>query len=699
MIGWFKRVVFGGEAGEVKTLPCTLHQFLYSDNNYKKKCIFIDATVSVLPQVIRIANLAYTGEQDDQEELQFPLDEGLDLTSYQIVDDEAVIMGYKWRNLDTDHSVQARLVGVEFTDSEDAQAFRVAVCKALHDLINPKIPFDESDIGTYCEEEGLERFSEVAQKTNPLEHNFLVATKVSAPIKSWSEPAAPNSNHEFNPQEQILLFIQNLYSLDKLLYVSAAHFFDHDPVTGDDLLLQENVCFILVKPKKGEFAIEVIRSDSVMHSYRLTRNFVYNVDIEAKQLMWAEEGTPPRCKLVTLAQPAESLKNQLSHCLFEISRGQAAEEALKPDELKWVTSVNYPDLEEESKSSESSEAVEVDWEVCDAEVNDEARNTLSTQSLVFDRTFVSRGPVVSVYQEQDNSLSKLFDMMSLQDRRGSSLTPEVVQLYNQDRNLLMLSADRKNIYNVDVERGQVVDEWQPGSSMKIQDIAPSKKYGPQTIEPTFFVVSPKTVALMDPRIPENSMIAQGKTYAKSYAFSSVASNSDGNLVVGSEKGEIRLYKQAGDAAKNLFPGLGEGITSIEVSASGHWVLATTPNALLLLPVGNESCNGFTERLGPLKQCPKRLTLKPQDVAQYSISEINFTPAKFDNGDTRRESAIITTTGAFMVIWSLKGIKRGKLYDYKIKRLDDSAVSAQFMYGRKDVVVTMPTRLELQKSKI
>jgi hypothetical protein len=273
-----------------------------------------------------------------------------------------------------------------------------------------------------------------------------------------------------------------------------------------------------------------------------------------------------------------------------------------------------------------------------------------------------------------------------------------MQLYNQDHNLLMLSNDRKFVYNVDVERGQVVDEWTAGATMKIQDMAPSKKYGPQTPEPTFYVVTPKTVALMDPRLSESSKVAQAKTYSKSLAFSSVGSTSDGNLAVGSLNGEIRLYKEAGYVAKNLFPGLGESITSIEVSASGLWVLATTSNSLLLLPVGNDSCNGFTDRLGPLKQSPKRLTLKPQDIARYSISEVSFTPAKFDNGDSRRETAIITTTGPYMVIWSLKGIKKGNLYDYKVKRLDDCAIDAQFMYGRKDVVVTMPTRLQLQKPK-
>mmetsp|Transcript_21596 Transcript_21596/g.39494 ORF Transcript_21596/g.39494 Transcript_21596/m.39494 type:complete len:704 (-) Transcript_21596:29-2140(-) len=703
MLSWFKRILFGS-GQDMEQLPCTLQQFLYPDNNYKKKCLFIEASVSVSPEAIIVLNKAYTGEQDDIQELRFPIDFSIDLTSYQIVEDEQLIWGFKWRNLCQEGPITALLIGVEFNELDLAQIFKLAACKAIHESSQPSdVPFDESKIGVYCDDEGLEHFDSRAQLTNPLEHNKLVATSVKALASEIPDVQPMVSEHDYTPKESILLYLQNFYTLDQLLFVSAAHLYEHDPKTGGNLLNELNVCFLLVRQKKAVYSIDIVRDTTVYIKYRLTKNFVYHVDIDAKEIMWAEEGDPPRCRLAKLSEEPIHLNDQLMHCIFELSRGSTVEEVMKAEDVKWLSTVNYPVLPEEVKSVEEKSDVsepddDADWEVCDSDVVEDDVNTLSAQSVTYDRTFVSRGPVVSIYQETQDSLQRLFEMPALQDLDGIELTPELIQLHNQDRSLLVLSKDRAFVYNVDVERGQVVDEWLTEAKLKVQDIAPVKKYAPQTHEPTFLVVAPKTVGMVDPRVQDNSKLVNSKTYKTNNLFSSVGSSVQGGLAVGSMSGEIRLYKEAGSVAKNLFPGLGEGITSIEVSPSGQWVLATTSNSLLLLPAGNDACSGFNERLGSLKQSPKRLTLKPQDVAKYCLSEINFTPAKFDNCSEWRETSIVTTTGAYMVVWSLKGIAKGNLYDYKVKRLEDNAIDAQFMYGRKDVVVTMPSRVTLQKSK-
>ena len=49
----------------------------------------------------------------------------------------------------------------------------------------------------------------------------------------------------------------------------------------------------------------------------------------------------------------------------------------------------------------------------------------------------------------------------------------------------------------------------------------------------------------------------------------------GSLALGSFDGKIRLYKEVGQDAKTLLPGLGDPIKSVEVSRDGLWVLATT----------------------------------------------------------------------------------------------------------------------------
>ena len=58
-------------------------------------------------------------------------------------------------------------------------------------------------------------------------------------------------------------------------------------------------------------------------------------------------------------------------------------------------------------------------------------------------------------------------------------------------------------------------------------------------------------------------------------FSTLATSMSGSLALGSFDGKIRLYKEVGQDAKTLLPGLGDPIKSVEVSRDGLWVLATT----------------------------------------------------------------------------------------------------------------------------
>ena len=49
----------------------------------------------------------------------------------------------------------------------------------------------------------------------------------------------------------------------------------------------------------------------------------------------------------------------------------------------------------------------------------------------------------------------------------------------------------------------------------------------------------------------------------------------GGLAVGSLNGEIRLYKEVGQNAKTLLPGLGDPIRGVNMSVDGEWIVATT----------------------------------------------------------------------------------------------------------------------------
>jgi hypothetical protein len=81
----------------------------------------------------------------------------------------------------------------------------------------------------------------------------------------------------------------------------------------------------------------------------------------------------------------------------------------------------------------------------------------------------------------------------------------------------------------------------------------------------------------------------------------------GNLAIGSLSGEIRLYKEVGQNAKTLLPGLGDPIRSVNMSIDGEWVLATTQTYLLVIPtMCSNGKTGFDHRMGKEKPAPKKL---------------------------------------------------------------------------------------------
>ena len=115
-------------------------------------------------------------------------------------------------------------------------------------------------------------------------------------------------------------------------------------------------------------------------------------------------------------------------------------------------------------------------------------------------------------------------------------------LHNDDRNLLMLNEhDPFKVYCMDVERGSVVEEWTPDEVSRVQHIAPSNKFEPSN---TFLACNNKSLFTMDPRVSYAKAV-QSKSYSGNPKFSCISSNVNGNIAVGSETGEIRLYKQIG----------------------------------------------------------------------------------------------------------------------------------------------------------
>ena len=60
-------------------------------------------------------------------------------------------------------------------------------------------------------------------------------------------------------------------------------------------------------------------------------------------------------------------------------------------------------------------------------------------------------------------------------------------------------------------------------------------------------------------------IVNSKTYKTDVLFNTISPTLSGGFAVGSANGGIRMYKQMGQIAKTMLPGLGEPIKAIDIS--------------------------------------------------------------------------------------------------------------------------------------
>jgi hypothetical protein len=198
-------------------------------------------------------------------------------------------------------------------------------------------------------------------------------------------------------------------------------------------------------------------------------------------------------------------------------------------------------------------------------------------------------------------------------------------------------------------------------------------------------------------VGDNSVVAS-KIYKSNYLFSTIAPTATGGFAVGSANGDIRLYKQMGQPAKSALPGMGEAIKAIEVSTDNQWLIATCQTYILVLPTVNaEGQSGFEKSITKSKPQAIKLSLDPRDIVKHQISRIDFTPAKFNQGDHQSDSSIVTSTGKYLVTWNFERVKKGHVKSaYKLKNLHAHAVDGQFQYNHEDkVLVTLPHEVAVE----
>ena len=385
-----------------------------------------------------------------------------------------------------------------------------------------------------------------------------------------------------------------------------------------------------------------------------------------------------------------------------------------------LTMDDAPEVEEEEDDEEDaqsegqrSEHYDSDESEEDVELRDKDGNINSVLAVgsKHDRSFVVRGSKIGVFKHMPNKhLEFSTNISKIETPKGKLFSPKKVMLHAEDQNLVMQDESNPNsLYQMDLEYGKIVDEWKIHDDIPVSNFAPETKFSQRTAAQPFIGHSHNALFKIDPRVSGQKLVEGDlKQYASKNDFSTAATTEKGYIAVASNKGDIRLFDRLGVNAKTHIPALGEAIIGIDVSADGRWLLATCKNYLLLID-SLQKDGRYEGKLGfersfakDSKPQPRRLGLAPNHVAQFQHetgAPVSFTPAKFNIGENSSETSIITSTGPFLVTWSLKKVLAGNKDPYNIKRYADEVMSDNFEFGSdKNVILALPNEVDMVSRK-
>ncbi|EJF61218.1 VID27 cytoplasmic protein [Dichomitus squalens LYAD-421 SS1] len=352
---------------------------------------------------------------------------------------------------------------------------------------------------------------------------------------------------------------------------------------------------------------------------------------------------------------------------------------------------------EELDKSDDDEEEDYPEDDDDVPAMPKGRNKQLTVGYKGDRSYVVRDDKIGVFSHTGQNQVKYYASISnVSTPQGKVFSPKHVMLHDQDTKMILMNPNQPHsLYNLDIERGKVVEEWKVHDDITVDHIAPDNKYAQMTPEQTVVGISHNALFRIDPRVSGTKMVdSQYKQYVSKNKFSGVATTESGKLAVASEKGEIRLFDSIGKNAKTALPPLGDPIIGIDVTADGRWIVATTKTYLLLIDtlIGE---GRYTGQLGfdrsfpaTAKPIPRRLQLRAEHVA-YMGHSVSFTPARFNMGEGKDENAIVTSTGEYVVAWDFAKVKKGQLDKYEIKKYDQFVVQDSFKFGDdKEIIVAL-----------
>jgi hypothetical protein len=318
-------------------------------------------------------------------------------------------------------------------------------------------------------------------------------------------------------------------------------------------------------------------------------------------------------------------------------------------------------------------------------------NAHMIENLLYNQVYINQGDMMTVLQyDSINPTAKYRCRYPIVSEYDHLLCPTQILLTDESKKMLILSDSKKTrVTQVDLGTGKVIQEFGVNPDWHIKELAPMTKLGAMDGTQEVLAVNNNSLFSMDPRQQGSDKLAQVLSYPSAPGFSCLASDQSGHIVTGTRSGQIRLYSDVTKKAKTLLPGLGDGITGLDITEDGLWILATTPHYLLLIPTTSKAAkiSGFETSISQCAQPPIKLQFSPEDRIRLKIKEVNFTKATFNLGSENGEELILTSTGPHLITWNFNHIKAGRdRYQYQIKSHDRKVVANQFRYQHQNQIM-------------
>ena len=417
-----------------------------------------------------------------------------------------------------------------------------------------------------------------------------------------------------------------------------------------------------------------------------------------------------KCKYETkVGKPYESIEEENRIYLENARMGNDMDcfsdddEEEENEEEEYDNNINN-NINNNKRKKNRKEIIELDDEYNESEKINNEKNKFCIDALSNDRTFcITDKNEIVVYKSNynDDTIEKLSSLPVIQQYKGKNVSLNKGLLYKSESNMLLLDKNNPYIlYQYDLPKGKIISEWNTDDTT-ISDICPLTRNGQLTDEKVIYGVNPKAVFTLDERAHNKNNIGDIKSYQKKTYANKIISNTNGQFVTASEKGDIRFYDKIGIKAKNLFSLYGDPIRHIEISSDDKYLLLTCDKYLLVLNSSDleNKENAFKSTIKIVnRRKPVTLKLDTKDIAKYGLENACFTPARF-NLNKNGVNNIITSLGEYIIIWNYNDIRKNKNNYYKIKKADELVIDNYFKSGNGNkIIVGMPSKVRIQNIK-